>query len=299
MSRSPNHSLRFFLGRVSETTAQLYVQAESLESDAEVNQSGLADWHWRGEINGPYVVGTHTLPALVPFRDMGPGATVLAQTIVPDPCIWTPDCPALYELSVDLIAGTIGTKLQVRCQVGIQTFGVHRNSFYLNSKRFVPRIVHQQLLQDHSLETIREHRLAIYVTCPDEELFAEASRLGVPLFVSADALRTRPDETQPLSLWPAVCAVIGDEAVSDQPRELLLLATINHEAEETSASLGDGFLIEANCVPSRLPDAPIVFTEPAASSDLSVEGLRRQCDLLQQRTAKITRSAGFLILPPV
>ena len=307
---SPQYSIRIFPGRVSDTTAQLYVQAEVSEAADEYRLSG--------RINGPHIHNAHTLPASIPFKDLGPGETVLVATVIPDPCVWTPDCPALYDLSLDLVttAGEVVKRIQTK--TGISSFGVYRNSFYLNAKRFVPRLIHESFVGTHSFDELREARLGVFANEPSEDMLLESSRLGVPLMVRATLERL--DE---LAAWPSVFAVLLDlnNLVSPSPssnRHLssnrLAVAKVwrgaptntdgatNASDEGTDAwivSRKPEDLTESGQTISALPTAgPIVFaTELTETDGLDLKTLRRHCDLLQQQTAQCARGAAFLLVP--
>ena len=53
--------------------------------------------HLAGELIGPECRFAQTLSARIPFRDRGPGESLLAEAVVPDPCFWTPELPMLYQ----------------------------------------------------------------------------------------------------------------------------------------------------------------------------------------------------------
>jgi hypothetical protein len=59
----------------------------------------------RGTLRGPYCEGTRTLPAEIAFRDLGPKDRGLAEAIVPDPCVWSPELPHLYQIDVEARQG--------------------------------------------------------------------------------------------------------------------------------------------------------------------------------------------------
>ena len=73
----------------------------------------------RGTLRGPFCEKGRTLPAEFEFRSFGTGNGVQVETVVPDPCMWTPEMPHLYQADVEarqgekLIAeyhGTIGLR---------------------------------------------------------------------------------------------------------------------------------------------------------------------------------------------
>jgi beta-galactosidase/beta-glucuronidase len=73
----------------------------------------------RGTLRGPFCERGRTLPAELMFRDVSNADRVQAEALVPDPCMWTPEMPHLYQANVEarqgeqLIAeyhGTIGLR---------------------------------------------------------------------------------------------------------------------------------------------------------------------------------------------
>lgn len=298
MSQQP--SIRIIPGRVSDTTAQLYVQAEVSEA--------AEPCYFSGSIDGPHLHNAHTLPAKIRFRDLGPGDSILAETIIPDPCVWTPDCPALYDLSLDMVAASGQVVNQFQQKTGIPSFGVYNNSFYLNSKRFVPRLIHEALLGGHSLQELHDARLGLCVTAPTDDLLYESSRLGVPLLVQSSGERL--DE---LAVWPAVCGILVNTPTSLSPTRLTVVgawpdANPDPNPGATSQSSGDvgengieAWTVaeeDASDMPGELMAAPIVFTATLSETEEhGLDQLRARCDQLQQQTVQATRGAGFLLLP--
>jgi beta-galactosidase/beta-glucuronidase len=72
-----------------------------------------------GTLRGPFCEKGRTLPAEFEFRDFGNHKGVQIETVVPDPCMWTPEMPHLYQADVEarqgekLVAeyhGTIGLR---------------------------------------------------------------------------------------------------------------------------------------------------------------------------------------------
>ena len=73
----------------------------------------------RGTLRGPFCEKGRTLPAEFEFRSSGTGNGAQVETLVSDPCMWTPEMPHLYQADVEarqgekLIAeyhGTIGLR---------------------------------------------------------------------------------------------------------------------------------------------------------------------------------------------
>jgi hypothetical protein len=54
-----------------------------------------------GTVRGPYCERARTLPAEFAFRDLGPQQVGLATAIIPDPCVWSPELPQLYQVDIE------------------------------------------------------------------------------------------------------------------------------------------------------------------------------------------------------
>ncbi|HND54660.1 MAG TPA: hypothetical protein PLV92_19750 [Pirellulaceae bacterium] len=97
-------------------------------------------WRLQGEVRGPFSRSRRTLPARVELVDCGPGPTLLAQAVLPDPCSWSPESPTWYDVSVVLTKDG-AEQAETRRQFGIRRIGPHRNSLHLDGRRFVLRAV--------------------------------------------------------------------------------------------------------------------------------------------------------------
>ncbi len=57
----------------------------------------------RGTLRGPFCEKARTLPAEFEFRDFGESNRI--ETVVPDPCMWTPELPHLYLADIEARTG--------------------------------------------------------------------------------------------------------------------------------------------------------------------------------------------------
>jgi hypothetical protein len=78
------------------TDMQAYVYARYLGSEEVVVH---------GELRGPFCEIARTLPADFPFRELAPERVSVAEAIVTDPCLWSPEMPLLYRVDVKATAG--------------------------------------------------------------------------------------------------------------------------------------------------------------------------------------------------
>ena len=95
--------IEIFVRDVSDVEGHVYARYKL--SAAEGERRASAPIVLRGTLRGPYCEGTRTLPAQIAFRDLGPKEMGLAEAIVPDPCVWSPDLPHLYQVDVEAWQG--------------------------------------------------------------------------------------------------------------------------------------------------------------------------------------------------
>jgi hypothetical protein len=65
--------------------------------------SGGERVQFRGMLRGPFCETARTLPADFPFRDLAPQQIGVAEALVTDPCMWSPEMPHLYRVDVEAI----------------------------------------------------------------------------------------------------------------------------------------------------------------------------------------------------
>jgi hypothetical protein len=80
-----------------------------MEADvrAVVEVEDLTGAELRGRVHGPMCPGTDTIQVAYPFRALppsdGPGGQVLAaRALIPEPNLWSPETPFVYEAAVEL-----------------------------------------------------------------------------------------------------------------------------------------------------------------------------------------------------
>src|SRR5215813_1945525 len=65
-----------------------------------------ADIRLQGTLRGPFCERARTLPAELAFHKTGDASGETAEAIVPDPCMWTPEMPHLYQADVEALRGS-------------------------------------------------------------------------------------------------------------------------------------------------------------------------------------------------
>ena len=90
------------VGDVNDVEAYVYARYVPRES---VNEREATGVKIRGTLRGPYCETAHTLPADIRFRDQAKGDAPSAVAIVPDPCIWSPELPHVYQAEIEAVIG--------------------------------------------------------------------------------------------------------------------------------------------------------------------------------------------------
>ena len=86
--------LEIFFGEGHDAIAHVYARLRG--------RTTADDFQLAGRLTGPTCLYAETLPATLSFVDRGPGNSLVAATIVPEPCFWTPDMPQVYQAVVEL-----------------------------------------------------------------------------------------------------------------------------------------------------------------------------------------------------
>jgi hypothetical protein len=305
--------LDVFHGQVTDELAQVYVRHRNLP--------GGGEYKIRGRVHGPYCDIARTIPNSVPLRDLAPGETLLARADIPEPCTWSPDLPAQYEVEIELMRGGECVASESR-RLGIRRFGPRGKGLYLSGRRYVLRGIHATSVESDTangsgaadgfasdLETWRECGAAIVIDNPSDDLCDATSRHGVMIVARIDAREAEP-ELRRLSRWASV-GIVWIEADADSPPSVdaatLRAATPNVVlaqslefgsiagpapwAQLAICDIGSG----ANTVEelSRLGIPAIASRKLAVRQ--SLEMTRSACDALQRDLALAGLLAGYIV----
>ncbi len=305
--------LDLFYGRVTDELAQVYVRHRNL--------AGGGEFSIRGRIHGPYCEIARTIASSVPLRDAGPGETLLAQADVPEPCTWSPELPAHYEVEIELMRGGECVVRDLR-RLGIRRFGPRGKSLYLNTRRYVLRGIHAMAVDSTAangsgtddelasdLEGWRRSGAAIVIDNPSDALCDAASRQGVLIVARIDAKRAEA-QLRRLSRWASVAIVVIDGVIDAQVKSE---GTIWHAAAPNvvlAQSLAPGrqipptpwaqlALCEFHGVggigePLGDPSLPIVACRSLAGRH-TLQAARAACDSLQRVLSAAGLFAGYIV----
>ncbi|MBP61472.1 MAG: hypothetical protein CMJ62_08085, partial [Planctomycetaceae bacterium] len=285
-------------GEASSTIARVYARIDKPE-----DQEGLA---LSGSLEGPFRSDAHTLPARASFLACRPGESLLAEAVLPDPCLWSPDNPALYRAHLELRCGQ--QVLEERTiATGLRGLGVSGTDLYRHGRRCVVRAVEWTPPGDFDWTEARAAGASFLVDTPGQRLCEAASEAGVVLLVrlggSVDQLLAAMSR---LSAWPAVSIFLFSQG-TDCPEDVnqrfpnLLFGEIG-PLESTAAPAPWAHLSvyqlpeKTASVPSILPTGRSVMVARQGGERTDWRRGRRECDDLQRELAGSGDLAGYVVL---
>ena len=291
--------LDVFYGDLTANLAYVYSRLPRPADDAGLSRTGF--------VRGPRCLHAETLPLTAKLVDLGPGPTLLARALVPEPCFWSPDLPAIYDITVNLVRGTeiIATE---RREIGLRAVGVRDGHLFLDGKRWVLRGVSSKSTKATMPRVWHESSAAFVATDADSESLAEASQWGAltVAFVLDAPERPLISRLRELANYPAAAiAAIQRPLPNDLNKaqvapNVLLAQWISPENGHRPEPWADLLLVCA--------DEMDIFTEIAANAQAPIiaarflddhlqdlESARAACDVLQRDLAPIGQFAGYIV----
>ena len=289
--------LEIFYGETSESRSSVYARL-SVDGDA----SGLS---LTGRVTGPECLYSRTLASTIPLRDLGPGPSLLAEAVVPDPCFWSPEIPSLYEVFVELWRDGQVIESATR-QLGIRMFGCHGRNLFFNGRRWVCRGVFRSERFTHDLSAWRDTATAMIEPHPTEELCEASSRQGVFLVPVIGGSRDQiMDEVRRIARWPSVGLAMIDASGLDQNQLLrsalnVVLAQCYSTGERVEpegwATAVVGYVEEPQSFSRQFAECRLpVLGSRRNDEAATLADARRECDRLQRDLAPYGDYAGYII----
>jgi hypothetical protein len=286
------NELDVFHGELTPARAVIYVRLPR------PTEPGIA---LTGSVRGPRCLHAQTLPASWPLVDLGPGPTLLAQAIVTEPCFWSSDVPAIYDVTVHLERGgeVLATE---RREIGLRGLGPRGRGLLYQGKNWVLRGV---LASSTTAELPRQWHdaSAAYVTGDvNEERLAEAGQWGALAVVRLDA---STDDLVPklrqLAKYPgvAIAALRGQLAAdpSSAAPNLLLAHEMQTEKAVSVPPWADIVIVQADKMEhSGVIDCarPVIALRPLETRT-ELDAARAACDRLQRDLAPLGQFAGYIV----
>ena len=166
-----------------------------------------------GSLTGPRRGRDTTLPAtsrLMPLSDTvatGPAS----RAILTEPAFWTPDLPNLYRVEARLEPQG-SDSWTADTWIGLRRLGVRGRSFWLDGRRWVPRVV----VGSGDLAAAKEAEVGLATESPADDLLARADEIGVAVVSLLDAGMLTAPRIAAIARHPsAMLAVLAADVVDD------------------------------------------------------------------------------------
>lgn len=291
--------IELFYGGASANRVMVYARLRDEPAGA-----GLA---LGGYLRGPHCLYSTTLPATIRLTDAGPGDSLLAKALVPDPCYWSEELPFLYDVHVELLRDGAVIASADRA-LGMRSFGPRGKFFYLGGKRWTVRGALAPSEKPLDLLAWHDTPLTLVANSPGDALCEEAARVGVMIVARLDQSVDHAAEIARLARHASVGVVaLAVDAVDPAwhalaPNLLLArdLALAPLAGTEGSVPSPDFAAVLASADdPQRLAELAAAANVPviacrAAGSDDPVAA-RAECDRLQASLAALGDFAGYIV----
>jgi hypothetical protein len=288
--------LDVFYGDLTPNLAYIYARLPRLAEPGE--------WSLTGTVRGPRCLHAETLPTVTRLVDLGTGPTLLARATVTEPVFWSPDLPAIYDVTVNLLRGTEIVATAQR-EIGLRALGVRGSNLWLAGKTFVSRGVSVSSTNAR-LPRAWHEEMAMYVTDDtNHEPLAEASQWGALGLVEVDATADLATRLRNLARYPAVAitALRGEMPPDFSKRtaapNLLLAQVVEAGQPLVSQQWAELLFVDFRDVQAlrelhERTDKPLLLRRPLAEPHELVEA-RAWCDVLQREAAAVGQFAGYIV----
>jgi hypothetical protein len=289
--------LDIFYGELSVNRALIYARLPQPLDDA-----GLS---LVGQVRGPRCLHAETLPMTASLVDLGPGPTLLARAVLPEPCFWSPDLPAIYDVTVKLQRGTqiVAT---VRREIGLRSLGVRGSHLAFEGKHWILRGVSMASTTVKLPREWHDASAALVLNDAAPQPLGEASQWGaLAVVVIAEHGEKAVSRLRELTQHPAVAiAVVAGQLPEDFKKSavvpnLLLAEPIENDGAAPPSAWADLLLVSADDTDSlsslsNSSQQPILVQRPLSAS-LELPIARLTCDELQRDLASIGQFAGYIV----
>jgi hypothetical protein len=303
VNEEPTIDADVFHGELTANRAQILVRVPRTDA--------WQDCTLHGQVQGPRCDYAQTLPARFSLQDLGAGPTLLARTIVTDPCYWTADLPQIYDVRIELRRGTEVLAREQR-MIGLRGLGARTTAsggrLAREGKTWIPRGVSLKRIAADGLSSLRDELLVgVAHGVPPLDLLVEASRRGIYLIVNLDAAQVDiATALKQLARWPAVMMAIihGGESLDRSLTQVapnILLAQRVAGADLTTTALAPWASLvvadvsaDATTLPPPSFSAPVIV-QRTLGAQVSAAEARAACDQLQRDLASSGQFAGYLV----
>ena len=274
-------NLQVIKGETTAASGRVYARLPRAEFDAAIDFKKL---RLAGTIVGPYNHYSATLPATIPFQSATSSSDddLLIEVVVPDPCTWTLDSPATYQIQLQLHDGDAMIE-DHEALFGFRRIGVVGHFFSHEGKRWVLRAAALPSGSDPTtfLTEFRESRLVCVVGNPTDDICRQASKIGTMLLADLSGAQNANDVGQQLAIlarWPAVMGCLIDErlAAVDRIGTRNLVIGCHGVRDDVDFLLCDADQLVEGC------EKPIVVYQSPGTPSSDLPMLRTACEELQR-----------------
>lgn len=205
------HDVQVSTVRLSPAAAEVWIRARA--------DQVAASTELRGRLVGPRSLYASTIEVAYPLRPPGPGhappaeAIVEARVVIPEPCLWTPETPFLYEGPVELWHD--GTRCgRVELRHALRTLRLGPAGLRVNGvPRRVRGVVAGACSDAHARELHQAGRDTLYVPLRQATSVGDvADRHGFLFFVQLGSLEEM--HTTPFPMHPCCLGCVASQDVA-------------------------------------------------------------------------------------
>jgi hypothetical protein len=295
--------LQIFYGDLTPNRAVVHAQ---LPGGEELGGASLS-----GFVRGPRCSRGSTLPTtyrLVPCDALAPQGEGQSRstytTLITEPIFWSPDWPALYDLTVELRRGSDVIEKATRT-IGLRPLTVVGKYLTYAGKTWVLRGVFRAVELELSISQCRETAAALVAPAEflDERLLTEASEQGVLVVARLTDRAAAAAEVSRLSRFAAAAIAVlppGSDSLQPATEGNILLA--HHLKQgQTAPSPDDIRLVLGEVTDSatfadwaRTLMRPVIACRPLPLPT-GIAVARGECDRLQRDLAPYGQHAGYIV----
>ncbi len=301
-------SLNVYYGDLTPNRAVIYARLAVGPEMAGLSLAGI--------VRGPRCSRGHTLPST--YRLVGQVSNLskietgqvenlsclTAQALVTEPIFWSPDWPALYDLSIELRRGSDVVDTATRT-IGLRPLRVLNKGFDYGGKFWVLRGIRRSGPLDREVVQFREHSAALVASAEhfDEVLLTRASEEGVLAIAQLPSVKAAAAELARLSRYAAVAIGVLPPGAAPSRAGAATNVLLAHQVEQGQSEpppddarlvLGEVFDDFTFGDWSKTLSRTVIAYRPLRQSE-DIAAARAACDLLQRDLAPYGQFAGYVV----
>jgi hypothetical protein len=298
MTRSLSDLVRCTIRLATDSECRLQLSSNASATDGDEGSCTTIE----GTIEGPFCSIARTLPTTFSIRAVAVAGQGVSETVVVDPCYWTPALPFLYRLNLTL-RDARGDTFRISESLGLRRWCAEGADLKLERKRIVLRGA-EMSANEATLPIAREVEIALLVGEPSVDFCRAASYQGVAIVADLRGASGDIETTlRNYALHASVLVVlVTDDAAKLLPTQALPLIARVVGAMDVQATIeryprADILAVELDA-DERPPAWVAQCGKPAVAirstaSFADFRGARETCDRLQADLAPQFNLAGY------